>query len=237
MTGRLDYRTDYETLGLKGSYNTINPGFTSAAVSPLTYYKFYAGEGGMRVPLIIAGQPLADVPRQSAAFTWATDIAATILAFADVAPPDGRYAGKPVLPITGKDLGPLLRGETDRVYGEDETVGYELTGHAALFQGDYKIVRNLAPLGDGQWRLYNIVRDPGEVNDLSGEMPERFQAMQEAYVKYELENSVLPIPQGYNQRLQIVINMARDRIGPGILVFILMVLLLAPFVTYALARR
>ena len=237
VTGRLDYRTDYETLGLKGSYNTINPGFTSAAVSPLTYYKFYAGEGGMRVPLIIAGQPLADVPRQSAAFTWATDIAATILAFADVAPPDGRYAGKPVLPITGKDLGPLLRGETDRVYGEDETVGYELTGHAALFQGDYKIVRNLAPLGDGQWRLYNIVRDPGEVNDLSGEMPERFQAMQEAYVKYELENSVLPIPQGYNQRLQIVINMARDRIGPGILVFILMVLLLAPFVTYALARR
>lgn len=237
VTGRLGYRTDYETLGLKGSYNTINPGFTSAAVSPLAYYKFYAGEGGMRVPLIIAGQPLANVPRQSAAFTWATDIAATILAFADVAPPAGRYAGKPVLPITGKDLGPLLRGETDRVYGEDESVGYELTGHAALFQGDYKVVRNLAPLGDGQWRLYNIVSDPGEVNDLSGEMPERFQAMREAYAKYERENRVLPIPQGYNQQLQLVINMARDRIGPGILVFILMVLLLIPFVTYALARR
>ncbi|MBL6688967.1 MAG: arylsulfatase [Pseudomonadales bacterium] len=237
VTGRLGYRTDYETLGLKGSYNTINPGFTSAAVSPLAYYKFYAGEGGMRVPLIIAGQPLANVPRQSAAFAWATDIAATILAFADVAPPAGRYAGKPVLPITGKDLGPLLRGETDRVYGEDESVGYELTGHAALFQGDYKIVRNLAPLGDGQWRLYNIVSDPGEVNDLSGEMPERFQAMREAYAKYERENKVLPIPQGYNQQLQLVINMARDRIGPGILVFILMVLLLIPFVTYALARR
>lgn len=237
VTGRLGYRTDYETLGLKGSYNTINPGFTSAAVSPLAYYKFYAGEGGMRVPLIIAGQPLANVPRQSAAFAWATDIAATILAFADVAPPAGRYAGKPVLPITGKDLGPLLRGETDRVYGEDESVGYELTGHAALFQGDYKVVRNLAPLGDGQWRLYNIVSDPGEVNDLSGEMPERFQAMREAYAKYERENRVLPIPQGYNQQLQLVINMARDRIGPGILVFILMVLLLIPFVTYALARR
>ena len=41
----LGYHTDYETLGLKGSFNSINPGFTSAAVGPLSYYKFYAGEG------------------------------------------------------------------------------------------------------------------------------------------------------------------------------------------------
>ena len=57
MASGLGYNTDYETLGLKGSYNTINPGFTSAAVSPLSFYKFYAGEGGLRVPLIISGGP------------------------------------------------------------------------------------------------------------------------------------------------------------------------------------
>ena len=54
----LGYNTDYETLGLRGSYNTINPGFTSAAVAPLSFYKFYAGEGGLRVPLIVSGSPL-----------------------------------------------------------------------------------------------------------------------------------------------------------------------------------
>ena len=45
-----EYNTDYDTLGLKGSFNTIGPSFASAAASPLAYYKFYAGEGGMRVP-------------------------------------------------------------------------------------------------------------------------------------------------------------------------------------------
>ena len=48
------YNDDYDTLGLKGSFNTIGPSFASAAASPLAFYKFYAGEGGMRVPLIIA---------------------------------------------------------------------------------------------------------------------------------------------------------------------------------------
>jgi len=68
MVSSLGYNTDYETLGLKGSYNTINPGFTSAAVSPLSFYKFYVGEGGLRVPLVISGQPLGEVIDQTPAF-------------------------------------------------------------------------------------------------------------------------------------------------------------------------
>lgn len=233
----LGYNLDYETLGLKGSYNSINPGFTSAAVSPLAYYKFYAGEGGMRVPLIMSGKPLGSVPSQTNAFSWATDIAATILALAGVDQPGERFGGRPVLPITGKDLSPLLRQETTRIYTEEDTVGYELTGHAALFQGDFKIVRNLPPLGDGQWRLYNIVGDPGETQDLKVQLPERFQVMLNAYGEFEQENGVQPIPPGYHQTRQIAINMARDRLGPGILVAILTVLLLIPFIVYVRTRR
>lgn len=228
----LGYTTDYDTLGLKGSYSSINPAFTSAAVSPLAFYKFYAGEGGLRVPLIFSGAPLAGAPAQTNAFAWATDIAATILSFAGVEHPTDRFGGRPVLPITGKDLTPVLRGEAPRVYGESETVGYELTGHAALFQGDYKISRNLPPLGDGEWRLYNIVRDPGEVHDLKETMPDRFGGMLEAYAQFENENQVLPIPPGYNQRRQLVINTLRDQAGPIILVFLLTVLVLIPFVLY-----
>jgi len=237
IPGSLGYRTDYETLGLKGSYNSINPGFTSAAVSPLAYYKFYTGEGGLRVPLIISGRPLRSSPTQTGAFAWATDVAATILAFAGVDAPDGRYAGKPVLPISGRNLGPLLRGEAERVYGENDTVGYELTGHSALFQGDLKIVRNLPPLGDGEWRLYDIVRDPGETRDLSVDLPDRFQTMLAAYASFEAENAVIPVSTDYNQTRQLVINMIRDRFGPDILVALLTVLLLIPFVVYLRTRR
>ncbi|MDA0977759.1 MAG: sulfatase-like hydrolase/transferase, partial [Proteobacteria bacterium] len=82
MAADLGYHQDYERLGEKGSFNTISPSFASAAVSPLAFYKFYAGEGGMRVPLIIAGEPLGTSPQLTRAFSWATDIAPTILAIA-----------------------------------------------------------------------------------------------------------------------------------------------------------
>ncbi len=232
MTASMGYSTAYETLGLKGSYNSIGPGFTSAAASPLAFYKFYPGEGGLRVPLIVSGRPLGDLPRQTPAFAWATDIAATILSFASVDLPGERYGGRPVLPITGRDLTPLLRGETDRVYGEEDAIGYELTGQAALFRGDFKIVRNLPPLGDGQWRLYNIVGDPGETADLASEQPARFNAMLSAYETFERENKVQPMPPGYSRSKQIVLNWWRDRLGPGVLLGLLTLLVLLPFGVY-----
>ena len=173
----LGYNADFASLGLKGSYSTISPSFASAAASPLAYYKFYAGEGGMRVPLIVSGDLM---PRQGVitdAFSFVTDITPTILAFAGVDAPAGRYAGKPIEPMIGRDLSPVLTGEAQRVYAVTDSVGYELAGNAALFQGDYKIVINRSPLGDGEWHLFNIKTDPGETNDLSAEEPARLQRM------------------------------------------------------------
>ena len=137
----LGYSLDYDTLGLQGSFNTIGPSFASAAVSPLSYYKFYAGEGGVRVPLVISGKPVLK-QHLTRAFAWATDITPTILSLAGIAHPKKRYAGRPVEAISGRDLTPLLTGKQQRVYGPDDAIGYELTDHGVLFQGDYKLVIN-----------------------------------------------------------------------------------------------
>jgi hypothetical protein len=56
--------------------------------------------------------------------------------------------------ITGRDLSPLLSGAAERVYGPDDKVGYELTDHGVLFQGDYKLVINQPPVGDGQLKQF-----------------------------------------------------------------------------------
>ena len=232
----LGYNTDYATLGLKGSYNTINPGFTSAAVSPLSFYKFYVGEGGLRVPLVISGLPLGEVIKQTPAFAWATDIAATVISLAGIESPAGRYGGRPVLPMTGRDLLPVVSGEQPRVYADEDSVGYELTGHGVLFQGDYKLARNLAPLGDGEWRLFDIVSDPGETRDLKDKMPARFQQMLSAYENFERQNRVQALPAGYSQRRQLLLNMLRDRLGGGVIVSLLLVLILIPFVAYVRMR-
>lgn len=225
----LGYHLDYDRLGLKGSYNTISPSFASASASPLSFYKFYTGEGGMRVPLIIAGKPVSQAAELNPAFTWATDITPTILSMTGVPQPGERYAGRPVLPIIGRDLTPLLTGESERVYRDDDAVGYELTGHAALFQGDYKLVVNQPPLGDGQWRLFNIVEDPGETVDLAGTQPAIFQRMLSRYQRYQRENGVLPLPAGYTQIRQLVFNTLQAQYREGILLFLLTLLVLLPF--------
>jgi len=239
---RQGYANDYETLGLKGSFNSIGPSFASAAASPLSYYKFYSGEGGMRVPLIISGQPLQSKAATTSAFSFATDIAPTILDLAGLKAPEKRYGatrygGRVVEPMIGRSLLPLINGETTQVYGDDEPVGYELGGNSALFQGDYKIVLNRGPVGDGNWYLYNIVDDPGETRDLSNREPKRFQAMLSAYNRYTKENGVLPVPKGFNAQQQVALNGLRQRAGPAILIGILLLLIVLPFALYARARH
>ena len=233
-----EYNNDYDTLGQKGSFNTIGPSFASAAASPLAFYKFYAGEGGMRVPLIIAGEALPAKGQWTDAFAYVMDIAPTILELTGVKPPPAYYGGRAVEPMTGRSLLPLAVGEVDRVYAETESIGYELAGNAALFRGDYKLVRNYLPAGDNRWHLYNIVADPGETQDLSATMPERFELMQTLYADYAAANGVQPVPTNYDATFQGVSNGIRERFGPQILLGLLTILILLPFyITYRVLRR
>ena len=227
------YTSEYETLGLKGSFNSISPSFASASASPLAFYKFYAGEGGLRVPLIIAGQSIAVKGELNHALSHVTDITPTILSLAGVKAPDGRFGGRPVEAIVGRNLMPLIRGDVDRVYAEDEAIGYEVGGNAALFRGDHKIVMNRGPVGDSKWHLYNIVSDPGETEDLADAMPERMLVMSQAYEQYVLENGVLPVPIGYEQVYQIGINGLREVYGRPMLVIFVSILILVIFLVVA----
>jgi arylsulfatase/uncharacterized sulfatase len=231
------YVNDYETLGLKGSLNTIGPSFASAAASPLDFYKFYAGEGGMRVPLIIAGESIPARAQPINALTYVTDITPTILDIAGVSPPSGRFGGRPVESIVGRSLLPLIRGEVERIYSATDTIGYELGGNAALFQGDYKIVLNILPVGDNEWHLYNIVTDPGETEDLKDQMPGRFQAMLTHYEQYVIDNNVLPMPANYNPTFQGIVNGVLDRFGVQVLLALLTIVFLVPFYILYRGRR
>jgi len=114
-----------------------------------------------------------------------------------------------------------------------------LAGNAALFQGDYKLVRNYLPVGDNRWHLYNIATDPGETQDLSESMPERFELMQTLYADYAAANGVLPVPAGYDATFQGVANGLRERFGSQILLAMLTLLVLIPFyfVYRVLSRR
>ena len=210
ISGRLwldwQYQRGLDQLGARGAYSVIGPSWASAAASPLSTYKFYSGEGGVRVPLVIAGVPGAQPNQIHHSFTHVNDIAPTLLALAQIERPGAHYQGRAIHPMTGASLLPVLRGTAQRVHPLEHAIGYELSGNQAVFKGDLKLIKNIPPVGDGQWRLFDIVKDPGETRDLQHEMPAMFLAMQADYAAYAQAHGVLPMPEGYDPINQVVIN-------------------------------
>tara|TARA_R110002072_G_scaffold64_13_gene494 strand:- start:30634 stop:32394 length:1761 start_codon:yes stop_codon:yes gene_type:complete len=224
------YSTEYETLGEIGSYNMIGPSFASAAVSPLSFYKFFNGEGGMRVPLIIAGPKVTQNAPISEAFTFVTDLVPTILGIADA---------EPIKSAEGKSLIPILGGNASRVRTDTETVGFELGGNKTFFKGDYKLVLNRGPVGDNKWHLFNIKTDPAESQDLRLAQPDRLADMLSGYEQYALDHGVIEMLEGYDQRGQISLNRfteRAERYGPSVGLIVLAILLLV-FIGWMYWRR
>jgi len=200
------YHRDYDKLGERGSWNYIGPEFASAAASPSAFFKFYAGEGGLRVPLIIAGKNMPT--QQKNALSFSTDVTPTILNIAGISPSKAKE-----MPFTGKSLLPLINNETDTVYAANEPIGMEAAGQSALFLGDMKLVKNGKPYGDEIWRLYNLKTDPGETKDLAKAMPAVFQQLMIEYTNYTKKYGVLDMFEGYEAVKEVENKFKRKIIG------------------------
>ena len=215
------YNIELENIGEKGSWGFIGTEWALANSSPGTLYKFYATEGGVRVPLIIAGPGIEPMQINSPAMV--ADVTPTLL---DMTQASTDFIG--FQPMTGRSLLPLLKGDAETVYGPNDIRAIEVSGNTALYKGDYKILRSIPPIGDGKWRLYHLTRDPGETEDLSARKPEIFDAMLQDYANYSAEMGVLDMPEGYSSTQQIQQNITkrlRARYGKYILFIALLVLI------------
>lgn len=187
------YHRDFDQLGDQGYYGAHGPEFANAMASPFSYFKYYSGEGGLRVPFIMSGKNLPQNV-QSDAFCFFTDIAPTIYDLAGLS----TSANAGYAPITGKSMLPHIVDPSTLVYAENEGVGLESGNSSAYFLNGYKIVKNNIPYGDNTWHLYYLPDDPGEVNDLAAKEPLIFQKMLSAYQAYEVSVGVVEMPTGYS---------------------------------------
>jgi arylsulfatase A-like enzyme len=194
------YHRRLDDLGERGSTNWIGPEWASAVASPGYLFKFYTSDGGLRVPFIVAG-PAVQAGVRTSASAFVTDVTPTLLDMAGTPIPPNEAK-----PITGRSLVPLLSGKATSVYAPNDGFGVEVSGNAAYFQGDFKLVRIQAPYGDGAWRLYNIVKDPGETTDLAARSPALFAQLQSGYKDYAKANGVLDLPKGYQVQRQVARN-------------------------------
>ncbi|QDT70278.1 Arylsulfatase precursor [Planctomycetes bacterium MalM25] len=140
---------------------------------PLRGAKTEVFEGGMRVPAIVS---------------WPGELAPGVcdapLHAVDWLPTLARVAGTEApadTPLDGRSVWPALTGDAETQAAlEARTLywawGVEKRRRVALREGDWKALRNgpKAP-----WRLFNLVDDPYEENDLAEQQPERLAALQE----------------------------------------------------------
>lgn len=184
-----------ENRGTQSSYVAYGPGWAQAATAPSSLYKAYATEGGTRVVSFVTGPEFGRAGEIEPEFLTVSDILPTILDLADIEAHNGDFEGRTVRPIRGKSWVPLLRGETDKIWQEDEPFALELFGSRQLRKGDWK----LTDRGDGVWHLYNIARDPGEITDLSSDYPEKRTELEADWDRYAEEAGVI-IPTGWGYR-------------------------------------
>lgn len=182
--------SDMADWGRAGSYIQYGPAWAQVSAGPFRMFKDHLSEGGIRSPLIIAGPGVAGVGRISEALTHVTDLPATILDLAGVSHPE-TYDGKPVEPIQGLSLLPLLANTVADARGPSDWIGFELAGNRALRQGDWKILWHCGPAGSGHWELYNLRDDPAEMIDLADIHPDILDHMAATWDAYAAANNVI----------------------------------------------
>lgn len=151
-------------------FSSDNGGGQSNA--PLQGGKAKMWEGGLRVPMIVAGPGIApnsqcDVPVAQ----W--DYLSTMhdLAGSD-APLPNDLDGISLRPVLEKgNAGTLAQRDTGFVFHFPAHYTTPITSYR---KGDYKLMRQL---NTGEIKLFNVASDMGETRDLSATMPEKVQAM------------------------------------------------------------
>jgi arylsulfatase len=180
----------FEDWGKKGTFIQYGAAWAQASAGPFRMFKGFMSEGGIRAPMIIAGRGVSVSGRISSAVTHVMDIPATVLDAAGVPHPE-TYEGKPVAPLQGKSLAPILRNSRSSVRGPQDWLGWELFGNRAIRQGNWKLLWLCEPHGAGKWQLYDLEADPGETNDLSSGRPKIRDQMIRHWSEYAQANNVI----------------------------------------------
>ena len=177
----------------KGIFLSYGRVWGNVSNTPFRKYKCWVHEGGIATPLIV-NWPQGIPGRNQGTFVreygFIQDIMATCIDLADTQYPE-KFNGKNITPISGKSLLPLIKGEEKRIH--EEPIFWEHEGNKALRQGKYKLVQDYERDKQNNWELYDLEKDPTEMNDLSEEMSEKVKGMRSLYKEWAERNQVVPL--------------------------------------------
>jgi arylsulfatase A len=150
--------------------------------SPLAGGKGTIYDGGLRVPLIVRG-PGVKAGSCCRVRTVGVDLFPTIAEIASIRTPlPGEIEGGSLVSLLHhQGQGGVKRPNDDYVVHFPHYDKDELGPTSAFFSGNFKLIRVYET---GALKLFDLAKDPAERRDLSAEMPDRVQLLNQALSKY-----------------------------------------------------
>ena len=191
-----NFDRSFNTMGKKESFVVYGPRWALAATAPSKGFKGMTSEGGIRCPCIVRYPALTRSSKGEIShdFMNVMDVCPTLLELAGLKHPGSTFRGREVAKIRGKSWVPYLKGAKDDVYdAELDVTGWELFGQNGIRRGDYKALLHPPPRGTGEWELFNVKTDPGELHDLSKKEPAIMADLMEEWNIYYAETGMFDL--------------------------------------------
>ena len=199
---RATFSQEFDHIGQGNPLDLIGTDWAEASTGSLRWWKWFIGEGGIRVPLLVVppkNQAFTRSGQKTNEYAYVKEVPMTILDYAGVDHPQTKFKDRKLTPPSGVSLRPFLAGKESRPRTELDLVVFELFGNAYVMAGDYKAIRvRPAMYGDGKWHLYDIKEDPGEIRPLEADQPERLQNMVAQFERYAKEKGLVPVADNWS---------------------------------------
>jgi len=153
-------------------------------------------------------------------FTYATDIAPTVLEAAGLPFPN-RVNGAAQHPFDGTSMAYSF---DDASAAERHTTQYfEMFGNRGIYHDGWIaaarhsipwVIAPLPPLENDRWELYHVADDFSEANDLAAKNPAKLKELQALFTQQAVRNHVLPIDDRRSERFDPAVAGRPDLMGP-----------------------
>ena len=162
--------------GKAGSFVNYGPQWAEAGSAPFSRYKGFMRQGGLVAPFIASGAGVDSVNEIDASYLTVMDLAPTFIEAAGAVYP--QFEG--IAPMLGTSLVDYLAGRDEIIHQDEDVTVMFHWGSALVRQGDWKLltpydhITSWRPFDESEFRLYNVIADPGETQNLREREPEKF---------------------------------------------------------------
>lgn len=188
---------------------TSDNGGTARSTPPLHGSKGQLYEGGIRVPLVVAGPRVARKGSTSDVPVASIDLYPTLLELAGAATPARQT-------LDGISWAAVMRGAApparQRLFWHFPCYVGKAPPSSAMREGDYKLIEFFED--GGRFELYDLRADPGERRDLAVSLPDKSRELAAALHAWQRETQAL-LPSGPNPAYDPEADRPRGGAGAG----------------------